>query len=71
MRCGTPRTGTLPHRLLYLTYRVLICVVVRLPVLLLFIFSLAMQRLGGRVLHFNESTSSVKKGETLEGGRIA
>ena len=31
-------------------------------------FDSAMQRLGGRVLHFNESTSSVKKGETLEGG---
>ncbi|XP_043188105.1 CAD protein-like [Amphibalanus amphitrite] len=29
-------------------------------------FDSAMQRLGGRVLHFNESTSSVKKGETLE-----
>jgi len=29
-------------------------------------FDSAMQRLGGRVLHFNESTSSTKKGETLE-----
>jgi aspartate carbamoyltransferase catalytic subunit len=26
-----------------------------------------MQRLGGSVLHFNEATSSTKKGETLEG----
>lgn len=29
-------------------------------------FSAAMQRLGGRVVYMNESTSSVKKGETLE-----
>ena len=30
-------------------------------------FSAAMQRLGGRVIYMNESSSSVKKGETLEG----
>jgi carbamoyl-phosphate synthase/aspartate carbamoyltransferase/dihydroorotase len=30
-------------------------------------FTSAMQRLGGSVLHFNEATSSTKKGETLEG----
>lgn len=30
-------------------------------------FSAAMQRLGGRVIHMDESSSSVKKGETLEG----
>lgn len=29
-------------------------------------FSAAMQRLGGRVIHMEESSSSVKKGETLE-----
>ncbi|XP_059141957.1 CAD protein-like isoform X2 [Physella acuta] len=29
-------------------------------------FTVAMQRLGGTVLHFNEITSSTKKGETLE-----
>lgn len=30
-------------------------------------FSAAMQRLGGRVIYMDETTSSVKKGETLEG----
>ena len=30
-------------------------------------FSAAMQRLGGRVIYMDESSSSVKKGETLEG----
>ncbi|KAK7468185.1 hypothetical protein BaRGS_00036598, partial [Batillaria attramentaria] len=29
-------------------------------------FTAAMQRLGGTIVHFNESTSSAKKGETLE-----
>lgn len=29
-------------------------------------FSAAMQRLGGRVIYMNESSSSVQKGETLE-----
>lgn len=31
-------------------------------------FSVAMQRLGGRVVHVDETSSSVKKGETLQGG---
>lgn len=30
-------------------------------------FSVAMQRLGGRVVHVDETSSSVKKGETLQG----
>ena len=30
-------------------------------------FTAAMQRLGGTVIFLNESTSSAKKGETLEG----
>jgi aspartate carbamoyltransferase catalytic subunit len=30
-------------------------------------FSAAMQRLGGRVINMDETSSSVKKGETLEG----
>lgn len=30
-------------------------------------FSVAMQRLGGRVVHVDESSSSVKKGETMQG----
>lgn len=30
-------------------------------------FSAAMERLGGRVIYMDGSTSSVKKGETLEG----
>lgn len=30
-------------------------------------FSVAMQRLGGGVVHVDESSSSVQKGETLEG----
>jgi carbamoyl-phosphate synthase/aspartate carbamoyltransferase/dihydroorotase len=30
-------------------------------------FSAAMQRLGGRVIYMDESSSSVKKGESLEG----
>lgn len=30
-------------------------------------FSVAMQRLGGRVVHVDETSSSVKKGESLEG----
>jgi carbamoyl-phosphate synthase/aspartate carbamoyltransferase/dihydroorotase len=30
-------------------------------------FSAAMQRLGGKVVHVDETSSSVKKGETLEG----
>lgn len=30
-------------------------------------FSAAMLRLGGRVIHVDETSSSVKKGETLEG----
>ncbi|XP_026680032.1 CAD protein-like [Diaphorina citri] len=30
-------------------------------------FNVAMQRLGGRVVHIDESSSSVKKGETLQG----
>lgn len=30
-------------------------------------FSAAMQRLGGKVIHVDETSSSVKKGETLEG----
>jgi len=30
-------------------------------------FAAAMERLGGRVIHMDGSTSSVKKGETLEG----
>lgn len=33
-------------------------------------FSAAMQRLGGRVIYMDESSSSVKKGETLEGALI-
>lgn len=33
-------------------------------------FSAAMQRLGGRVIYMDESSSSVKKGETLEGIHI-
>lgn len=33
-------------------------------------FSAAMQRLGGRVISMDESSSSVKKGETLEGTDI-
>ena len=33
-------------------------------------FSAAMQRLGGRVIYMDESSSSVKKGETLEGIQI-
>lgn len=32
-------------------------------------FSAAMQRLGGRVIYMDESSSSVKKGETLEGNK--
>ena len=32
-----------------------------------FSFTAAMQRLGGTVIHFNEGTSSAKKGETLQG----
>lgn len=30
-------------------------------------FAAAMERLGGRVIYMDGSTSSVKKGETLEG----
>lgn len=30
-------------------------------------FSAAFQRLGGNVIHMDETSSSVKKGETLEG----
>ena len=30
-------------------------------------FTAAMQRLGGSVIHFAEGTSSVKKGESLDG----
>jgi len=30
-------------------------------------FSVAMQRLGGKVVHVDETSSSVKKGETLRG----
>jgi len=30
-------------------------------------FAAAMERLGGRVIHMDGNTSSVKKGETLEG----
>ena len=30
-------------------------------------FDVAMQRLGGRVIHMDDVKSSVKKGETLEG----
>jgi len=30
-------------------------------------FAAAMQRLGGGVIHFNEATSSTKKGESYEG----
>lgn len=30
-------------------------------------FSVAMQRLGGRVVHIDESSSSAQKGESLEG----
>lgn len=30
-------------------------------------FAVAMERLGGRVIYMDNSTSSVKKGETLEG----
>lgn len=30
-------------------------------------FSAAMLRLGGQVIHMDETSSSVKKGETLEG----
>lgn len=30
-------------------------------------FSVAMQRLGGRVVHVDETSSSAKKGETLQG----
>ena len=30
-------------------------------------FSAAMQRLGGRVIYMDETSSSVKKGESLEG----
>ena len=30
-------------------------------------FSAAMQRLGGSVIHFNEASSSVKKGESMDG----
>ena len=30
-------------------------------------FSVAMQRLGGRVVHVDETSSSVQKGETLQG----
>jgi len=30
-------------------------------------FAAAMERLGGRLIYIEESTSSVKKGETLEG----
>jgi len=33
-------------------------------------FSAAMQRLGGRVISMDESSSSVKKGETLEGTEL-
>jgi carbamoyl-phosphate synthase/aspartate carbamoyltransferase/dihydroorotase len=33
-------------------------------------FSAAMQRLGGRVINMDESSSSVKKGETLEGTEL-
>jgi len=33
-------------------------------------FSAAFQRLGGRVISMDESSSSVKKGETLEGNDI-
>jgi aspartate carbamoyltransferase catalytic subunit len=33
-------------------------------------FSAAMQRLGGRVINMDESSSSVKKGETLEGTKL-
>lgn len=32
-----------------------------------FSFNAAMQRLGGTIVHFNELTSSFKKGETLAG----
>lgn len=30
-------------------------------------FNAAMQRLGGRVVHVDETSSSAKKGETIEG----
>jgi len=30
-------------------------------------FTAAMQRLGGTVIHFDEATSSTRKGETLAG----
>ena len=30
-------------------------------------FSAAMQRLGGSVIHFEEASSSVKKGESMDG----
>lgn len=30
-------------------------------------FNVAMQRLGGKVVHIDESSSSVKKGETIQG----
>ena len=30
-------------------------------------FSAAMQRLGGTVIYFDEATSSVKKGESMDG----
>lgn len=33
-------------------------------------FNAAMQRLGGRVVQIDESSSSVKKGETLEGNKL-
>jgi carbamoyl-phosphate synthase/aspartate carbamoyltransferase/dihydroorotase len=33
-------------------------------------FSAAMQRLGGRVIVMDEASSSVKKGETLEGTKL-
>lgn len=33
-------------------------------------FSIAMQRLGGRVVHVDESSSSAQKGESLEGNVI-
>jgi aspartate carbamoyltransferase catalytic subunit len=33
-------------------------------------FSAAMQRLGGRVISMDENSSSVKKGETLEGTEL-
>jgi len=33
-------------------------------------FSAAMQRLGGRVIYMDESSSSAKKGESLEGNLV-